>query len=63
MSFPKPPGLDQLQPAAEGFLQLTSQGVEEDCAQDPGQKQSMAKQIKAKTSSPSSNKPPERLSR
>lgn len=32
--FPKPPGLDELQPLSDGFLLLTPKGVEEDFAQD-----------------------------
>jgi pimeloyl-ACP methyl ester carboxylesterase len=32
--FPKPAGLDQLQPQPDGFLLLSPQGIEEDFAQD-----------------------------
>jgi pimeloyl-ACP methyl ester carboxylesterase len=32
--FPKPPGLDEVRPLAEGFLLLTARGIEEDFAQD-----------------------------
>ena len=32
--FPKPPGLDELRPLADGFLLLTAKGIEEDFAQD-----------------------------
>jgi pimeloyl-ACP methyl ester carboxylesterase len=33
-SFPKPAGLDELRPLADGFLVLTNKGIEEDFAQD-----------------------------
>lgn len=32
--FPKPPGLDEVRPLADGFLTLTARGIEEDFAQD-----------------------------
>jgi pimeloyl-ACP methyl ester carboxylesterase len=32
--FPKPPGLDALQPLPDGYLLLTPKGIEEDFAQD-----------------------------
>jgi pimeloyl-ACP methyl ester carboxylesterase len=32
--FPRPAGLDQLQPLPDGFLFLSPQGIEEDFAQD-----------------------------
>jgi pimeloyl-ACP methyl ester carboxylesterase len=32
--FPKPPGLDEVRPLADGFLLLTAKGIEEDFAQD-----------------------------
>ena len=33
-AFPKPAGLDQLQPQADGYLLLSAKGIEEDFAQD-----------------------------